>query len=198
MRGIRSTRKLQQAIFQHLGIQISSARVRVLVERIQQRWSFEDTQFRAIAKASAERRIVTYLSDLWRKAQGTQQEAGKPALYSQIHKFEELLSKIQGTQEPVQLSVNAHATEAMMSVIGSMDEGTMKALIEEQWALEQAYKKGLFLSQHHTACITGEPTVYSPEPRETDDDTLVDDNPNPSDDAFTRATRLVQEHRTHG
>lgn len=197
LRGVRSTRTIQDVLAKRLGQHVSTHRIRTLVDRVQQQWSFEDSQYRAVAKASAERRILKYIQGLEGKAVGSQAEPGKPALYAHIHKFEELLSKIQGTQEPIQLSINARVTEAMMQVIGVLDEGTMKSLIAEQHALEQAFRSmtPMELSHHDTSQINGTPVSKVVREPAEDNSLLVDESPPPYDDAFTRATQVVQAHR---
>lgn len=152
LRGVRSLQTMQDAIEAKLGQRVSVTRLRTLCERIAQRWSFEDRDMRPIAKGAAERRILKYIGALQARAEDANNP--RPALYSQIHRFEELLAKIQGTEEPVQLALNAQVTSAMMDVIGVMDESTMRALVSEQQALEAAFlRKSESLSQYDTAVI---------------------------------------------
>lgn len=203
LNGVRSVKTIQEVVAKKLGVSLSPARVRTLVERVQQRWSFEDSQYRPIFKASAMRRIEKYIRSLHAKAEGDPSRGvdPNPKLYGNLHKFEELLSKIQGTQEPIQLNMNAHVTEAMMNVIGMLDEGTMRSLITEQHALENAYRgklpnTAMELSYHDTSLINATPALKLEleEPAEGAG-TVVDETPPHFDDAFSRATRLVQAHR---
>jgi ATPase subunit of ABC transporter with duplicated ATPase domains len=203
--GTRSVRAIQDAVAQRLQHRVSAARIRTLIERVQQRWAHEDAQFRAVSKASAERRIIDYIKTLRTQAAGnpsaTPPEPPKPSLYNIVHRMEDLLSKIQGTQEPIQVSVNAHVTEAMMQTIGIMDESTMRAIVAEQRSLEAFAHKRLpggthALSEHDTPVINGRPLYRDPLGNVQEEvSSHVIERVAEHDDVLERASRLVKQQQ---
>jgi len=103
-------------------------RVSDLIKRIHQRWAAEDAAHSGAAKATAIRRLHRWIGVA--RGKGAKGSADySPANLPAIARFEELLSKIQGTQEPIRISVDLQVTEAVVAVIGTMSVGEMNAAL---------------------------------------------------------------------
>ncbi len=136
------------------GQRIGINRVNVLTQRIFQRWADEDATTRQANKAAAERRLKSYAL-----------KAAAEKKWSAVARFEELLSKVQGTQEPLRVSLDVETTTAIMGVVGTMSADDMNRLLDEDRAQRRLTAAALRLLP--AGVLEAEASVVSDQPTET-------------------------------
>jgi hypothetical protein len=136
-RGIFDLDQVKIWLERKTGEAFTDSRVQELVRRVYDRWAEQDQLHRPSAKSAATRRLHDHI----RRA-----SAGAPKLdangaqvgwlvrpdYNAVSRLEELLSKIEGTQEPARLDINISQREAIIEVIGSIDREEAEELLLEQ------------------------------------------------------------------
>jgi len=125
-------------------------RIRVLMDRVRDRWQKEDQAARATWKTAQIRRLHGHLKKVTTEVPGRDEVKDKegkvisPAVkgtkanWQAAVAIESLLADIQGTREPIQVNVDVRVTEAMLAVIGQLPPEEMQEWVaeyEEQAAL---------------------------------------------------------------
>ncbi|TXH13724.1 MAG: hypothetical protein E6R03_10850 [Hyphomicrobiaceae bacterium] len=98
-----------------------------LIALVSDRWAGEETIRRPLYKQAAIERISEVLNEAY--------SSGDHRVALQ---FERLLSDIQGTKAPIEISVNATITTALMNVVNDLDQDSITAIIEEQTRIRKA------------------------------------------------------------
>ncbi len=106
---------------------IGNNAVTTSMRRIAERWAKEEEERRPLWKMAQVSRLNDHIAEA--------KEKGK---WDAVGRFENLLSEITGTKEPIKVQVSHQITVAMMSVIGSLSEQEIVNIIEEQRQLEKA------------------------------------------------------------
>lgn len=121
---------------------IGKRRVQTLIKRVFARWNEEDAQNRPAWKSAAMRRLNRWII----AASGRQDTSGnwiaKPD-FPTLARMETLLADIQGTREPVKISVDVRVSAACMSVIAGLSAEQVDKYLDEykqNVRLAEAYK----------------------------------------------------------
>jgi hypothetical protein len=117
---------------------ISIQRVIRLKERVFTTWAMEDVSSRDRRRSAAIRRIYAHLRRASGKGNPGEESYVKPN-FSALTRFEELLSKIEGTQEPIRQSIELNTvsiSQTVMQVIGAMSNEEIAQALAEQQELE--------------------------------------------------------------
>lgn len=140
-----SLRQMELAARQRFGLR--PGRVTSLLDRIRETWRKEDEANRASNRAAAVRRVTRYIRD----AEGRKNQDGswieKPN-YAALARFEELLSDLQGTREPVKVDLNVRVQETVLNVIAGLSPeelGELVAEYEDTERLAEAARRGLVI-----------------------------------------------------
>lgn len=123
-------KQIQDLWQQEKGTPLARARVMWLVARVRESWKEEDERARPFWKA----RQIRALEDDIRAARAKKD-------YTAVARFQQLLAKIMGTEEPVRVEVDVVVTQAIMQVIGGMTIDQLTEALTEQRALEQDAKR---------------------------------------------------------
>lgn len=116
---------------------LTGSRVKTLVGRTRDRWRKEDALEMQDRRAEQIRRLHKGLALALtgqRDAQGAWVHRPSLGNYARI---EELLARVQGTLEPIQVNVDVRYTEAMIQVIGSMGGDELSDLLAQAQETEQ-------------------------------------------------------------
>jgi hypothetical protein len=95
--------------------------VRSMMRDVYSQWAEEDKERSPYQKHAAKRRIRKWLGD-----------ASKDGSWTAVANLEKVLSSIEGTQEPIEVSTpaNDRLSEAMLAVLGNMDPTKVRKLID--------------------------------------------------------------------
>lgn len=102
---------------------LNENQVRYLVKEVYVTWSAEDAENRPHDKAAAVRRIKGHIRD-----------ARKGEKWTAVAMFEKTLALIEGTCEPIEVrhSGSIRVQEAILAVVGEMDEVSLRRLVDEE------------------------------------------------------------------
>lgn len=106
-----------------VGYDIKDARVRLLIERVQEGWATEDEHNRPHNKARQIRRVEGHLN---------QARAAKN--FSAVAKFEALLVTLLGTAEPIEVRIESRVAFAARTVFANLTPERIRELAEQRRA----------------------------------------------------------------
>lgn len=150
----------------HAKFGIGRERVRRLYARLQERWQSEDSSQRRGWRAKAMRRIeraVNLAENGIRKQKRDKRGSlilgpdGSPLLYwdvkpnlSAAMRGHELLSRIQGTQAPIEVNVNVLTSDALLGIIANLSADEVQESLqrhrEDRELAEEARRRGFALA----------------------------------------------------
>ncbi len=103
---------------------MGTAGVRTLMKEVRAMWDEEDAETMRYAKAAARRRILPVIA-----------KATAEKRYAAVANLEKVLADVEGTalpEEEINQGVDARLTDAVIAVLGSEDEKTVRLMIEKE------------------------------------------------------------------
>jgi len=132
------------------GLGISKHRTKLLVQRVQARWEEEDRERSTSRRTEAARRILRQIQNCQgrRDPRNPNVWIEKPN-HTAIVRYEELLSKLQGTQAPIEIDLNVQHSETLIATFARYSVEHLQAL----HAKAQAKKRlaAAYLEEHPEA-----------------------------------------------
>jgi len=134
----------------HGGLGITAYRANRVIQRIQARWEEEDRERSKSRRTEASRRILRQIQN----CQG-RRDPHNPTVWIEkpnhvaIVRYEELLSKLQGTQAPIEIDLNVQHSETLVATFARYSVEHLQAL----HAKAQAKKRlaAAYLEEHPEA-----------------------------------------------
>lgn len=149
LRSFRSGKSIEQQLIQPSpkGLGLSRYRVRLLVQRVQARWTEEDKDRRAEDR----RRQIRLIEQSVQQTMG-RQDPNNPGAWlerpnhSARARYLELLSRITGTEAPIEIDVNVEHRDVMVAVFSQYTLEDLEELHESATRKRQLAER--YLAEH--------------------------------------------------